>query len=122
MSEKGMILAKYTGLLCGVKVLQHQGDKVRVKVVDEKRPKWVDLSSGSYKLFNDTEEAIQWIEALNDESESHMREYFENGCLCILRDKTLEKAPACMSNEDAVKLYMDNCKCSRHPEHGPRKG
>ncbi|QIQ63942.1 hypothetical protein 18_00019 [Pseudomonas phage Epa18] len=63
MSEKGMILAKYTGLLCGVKVLQRQGDKVRVKVVDEKRPKWVDLASGSYKLFNNTDEAIQWIES-----------------------------------------------------------
>ncbi len=46
----------------------------------------------------------------------------ESGCLCILKDKTLQKAPAEMSNEDAVKLYMDNCKCSRHPEHGLRKG
>lgn len=57
-----------------------------------------------------------------DENEAQMRDYFESGCLCILKDKTLQKAPAEMSNEDAVKLYMDNCKCSRHPEHGLRKG
>ena len=54
--------------------------------------------------------------------EMKMRDYFESGCLCILKDKTLQKAPAEMSNEDAVKLYMDNCKCSRHPEYGLRKG
>lgn len=57
-----------------------------------------------------------------DENDAQMRDYFESGCLCILKDKTLQKAPAEMSNEDAVKLYMDNCKCSRHPEHGLRKG
>ncbi len=57
-----------------------------------------------------------------DENDAQMRDYFESGCLCILKDKTLQKAPAEMSNEDVVKLYMDNCKCSRHPEHGLRKG
>ena len=31
----------------------------------EKHPKWVDLSLGKHKLFEDTEEAIQWIEEQN---------------------------------------------------------
>lgn len=44
--------------------------------------------------------------------------YFEDGCLCLHKDK-LSKP----SNEvkDAEKYYLDNCKCSRHPESATRE-
>lgn len=58
-----MILAHYRGLLVGCKVLKERDNKVRVKVVDEKRPKWINLAEGKQKLFENTEEAIEWIES-----------------------------------------------------------
>jgi uncharacterized protein (DUF58 family) len=60
-----MILAHINGLLTVCKVLKRDGDRVRVKVVDEKRPKWVDLADGRRKLFDDTDAAIDWIEGGN---------------------------------------------------------
>ncbi|MNF74925.1 hypothetical protein D3C84_569720 [compost metagenome] len=60
-----MILAHYKGLLCVCKVLKEEGQKVYVKVLDEKRPKWVDLSMGRQKLFENTDDAIDWIEEQN---------------------------------------------------------
>lgn len=58
-----MILAHRCGLLTGCKVLKVDGERVRVKVVDEKRPKWVDLSERKQKLFADTDQAIEWVSA-----------------------------------------------------------
>lgn len=58
-----MILAHYSGLLVGCKVLEERGNKVRVKVNDEKRPKWIDLNEGKQKLFDNTNEAIEWIQS-----------------------------------------------------------
>lgn len=58
-----MILAHYRGLLTVCEVLQERGTEVRVKVVDEKRPKWINLAEGKQKLFENTEEAIEWIES-----------------------------------------------------------
>lgn len=57
-----MILAHINGLLTVCQVLQRDGDRVRVKVTDEKRPKWVDLADGRRKLFDDVDDAINWIE------------------------------------------------------------
>lgn len=65
MSEKGMILAHHRGLLTCCKVLERSGERVRVKVHDEKRPKWVDLSTGKQALFENTDQAIDWIESVN---------------------------------------------------------
>ncbi len=56
-----MILAHMNGLLTVCDVLKRDGDKVRVKVVDEKRPKWIDLSIGKQKLFHDADQACEWI-------------------------------------------------------------
>jgi hypothetical protein len=58
-----MILAHYRGLLVGCKVLQERGTEVRVKVNDEKRPKWINLAEGKQKLFDNVDEAIKWIES-----------------------------------------------------------
>lgn len=55
MSKK--ILAHHRGLLTCCQVLKEDGDRVYVKVVDEKHPKWVDLSLGKQKLFDDTDQA-----------------------------------------------------------------
>jgi hypothetical protein len=51
------------GLLTVCDVLKRDGEKVRVKVRDEKRPKWINLAMGKQKLFHDTDEACEWIEA-----------------------------------------------------------
>jgi hypothetical protein len=56
-----VILAHHKGLLTVCDVLKRDGEKVFVKVRDEKRPKWVDLASGKQKLFDGTDEAIEWI-------------------------------------------------------------
>lgn len=56
-----MILAHRSGLLTGCKVLKVDGERVFVKVVDEKRPKWVDLSERNQKLFSDADKAIDWV-------------------------------------------------------------
>lgn len=58
-----MILAHMNGLLTVCDVLKRDGEKVRVKVRDEKRPKWINLAMGKQKLFHDTDEACEWIEA-----------------------------------------------------------
>ncbi len=60
-----MILAHHRGLLTSCTVLKQEGDRVRVKVRDEKHPKWVDLSQGKQRLFDDTDQAIAWIEEQN---------------------------------------------------------
>lgn len=56
------ILAHRNGLLCGCKVLEVDGTRVRVHVTDERRPKWIDLAEGKQKLFDNTDEAILWVE------------------------------------------------------------
>lgn len=45
-----------------------------------------------------------------------MRKYFELGCLCIL-DGKLEKCSDEVTDDEAIKYYMEGCKCSRHPEY-----
>ena len=57
-----MILAHHRGLLTACEILDVKGSKVKVKVRDEKRAKWGDLSLGKQKLFDDTDQAIDWIE------------------------------------------------------------
>lgn len=59
------ILAHYRGLLTGCKVIYEEEDRAYVKVVDEKRPKWVTLTDGKRKLFDNTDDAIDWIESFN---------------------------------------------------------
>lgn len=46
-----------------------------------------------------------------------LREYFEVGCLCILRGE-VQKLGEEFSDEEAVEIYGKECKCSRHPEYG----
>ena len=59
-----MILAHMNGLLTVCDVLKRDGEKVRVKVHDEKRPKWIDLSIDKQKLFNNTDQACEWIDSI----------------------------------------------------------
>lgn len=56
-----MILAKSTGLMCIAKVLREEPTRLYIKVLDEKRPKWIPRESESIKLFNSTDEAMEWI-------------------------------------------------------------
>lgn len=42
------------------------------------------------------------------------RKYFEDGCACIHRAKSLKPCPASMSDAEAVAFYEQNCKCSRN--------
>lgn len=45
-----------------------------------------------------------------------MRDYFETGCLCIVRNAVIavdKNEP----DEAAVKRYMADCVCSRHPDY-----
>lgn len=47
------------------------------------------------------------------------RDYFEDGCLCILRNATIAMDKS-ESDEAAVARYMAECVCSRHPELGAK--
>ncbi len=60
-----MILAHVNGLLTVCNVLKRDGEKVRVKVSDEKRAKWIDLSLGKHKLFDHVDDACAWVDAEN---------------------------------------------------------
>lgn len=42
------------------------------------------------------------------------REYFEEGCACIHRAKTLQPCPTNMPDSEAVAFYEQRCKCSRN--------
>lgn len=42
------------------------------------------------------------------------REYFEGGCACIHRAKTLQPCPTNMADSEAVAFYEQHCKCSRN--------
>ena len=46
-----------------------------------------------------------------------LREYFENGCMCILTEK-IEKCN--YLDDKAEDYYLKNCHCSRHPESSTR--
>lgn len=63
-----MILAHQNGLLTVCDVLKRDGEKVRVKVHDEKRPKWINLAIGKQKLFHGTDEACEWIYSFHPEA------------------------------------------------------
>lgn len=56
-----MILAHCKGLLTVCTILKRDGEKVYLKVRDEKRPKWIDLSLGKHKLFHNADEAFDWV-------------------------------------------------------------
>jgi hypothetical protein len=45
------------------------------------------------------------------------REYFDEGCLCVLSGK-IETAKT--NDDNALQFYLDNCTCSRHPESSTR--
>lgn len=62
-ATENRILAHRGGLLTVCSVLKREDQRVFVKVHDEKRAKWVDLSSGKHKLFDTAELACEWIEA-----------------------------------------------------------
>lgn len=40
------------------------------------------------------------------------REYFEEGCACINKTKTLQPCPTNMSDSEAVEFYEKHCECS----------
>lgn len=42
------------------------------------------------------------------------REYFEEGCACIHKAKTLQPCPTNMPDSEAVTFYEQHCKCSRN--------
>lgn len=42
------------------------------------------------------------------------RAYFEEGCACIHRAKTLQPCPTNMSDQDAVAFYEQHCTCTRN--------
>ncbi len=41
------------------------------------------------------------------------RQYFEEGCLCILEAKTISPCKPDTPDEEAVAFYESNCTCSR---------
>lgn len=53
--------------------------------------------------------------AEDKEKERYMfvRQYFEDGCLCI-REGTIEKRTAEESSQSAAELYEKNCVCTRN--------
>ena len=42
------------------------------------------------------------------------RIYFEQGCACINKYRTMQACPAEMSDDEAVEYYEENCDCSRN--------
>jgi hypothetical protein len=42
------------------------------------------------------------------------RIYFEQGCDCIHKFKTMKVCPSEMSDEEAVKYYEQHCDCDRN--------
>lgn len=45
------------------------------------------------------------------------REYFEQGCLCVLSGKIETAKP---DDDNAFQYYLEHCTCSRHPESATR--
>jgi hypothetical protein len=46
-------------------------------------------------------------------NEKHIREYFEQGCLCLIRGE-LQKVDSCIDDSEANVFYERNCSCSRN--------
>jgi len=65
-------------------------------------------------MSEESTQSLKEVRKYNDGTQ--MREYFEQGCLCIVYGDL--EVQIGMSNWDAVEYYMDNCNCSRHPESG----
>jgi len=69
---------------------------------------WVDRGSESDRAWQATLRD-------SDENSTQARAYFECGCLCIIEGKV--EVRRYESNARAVKRYMAECACSRHPEY-----
>lgn len=59
-------------------------------------------------------EATESLEHTEQERLKLNRKYFEDGCSCIHKLKTLQPCPTNMSDADAVAFYEQKCKCSRN--------
>jgi hypothetical protein len=46
-------------------------------------------------------------------NEKHVREYFENGCVCLMWGE-LQKVDSTVNDSEASAFYEQNCKCSRN--------
>ncbi len=56
----------------------------------------------------------QHSQQVEEQRLSQNREYFESGCACIHREKTMELCPTNTPDTEAVAFYEQNCKCSRN--------
>lgn len=88
-----------------VKMQTATGEEVAVKLVE-------GAGSGRGKSF--LPEVAQSIEQVEQERLRLNREYFEEGCACIHRAKTLQPCPTNMPDSEAVAFYEKNCNCSRN--------
>ncbi|MBF3053170.1 hypothetical protein HKW90_01945 [Pseudomonas aeruginosa] len=81
-----------------------KGEKLTVKLAE-------GAGFGKGKSFLPEGQSIEQIEL---ERLKQNRKYFEDGCSCIHRLKTLQPCPTNMSDADAVAFYEQKCKCSRN--------
>jgi hypothetical protein len=80
-------------------------------LVSNGRPlwKWVDRHSA-----DDTQWA--WTSRNAKKSDTDLREYMEQGCLCLIEGRI--KIDPRETNRAAAARYLNQCTCSRHPDHG----
>ena len=71
--------------------------------------KWVDRHSSDDTAWADTCQKAK-------KHHTDVREYMEQGCLCIIEGRIAIKPLE--SNKAAADRYLANCTCSRHPDHG----
>ncbi|HBN9243703.1 TPA: hypothetical protein NQI75_005353 [Pseudomonas aeruginosa] len=88
-----------------VKMKTATGEEVTVKLAE-------GAGSGKGKSF--LPEVAKSIEQAEQERLRLNREYFEEGCGCIHKAKTLQPCPTNMPDSEAVAFYEQNCKCSRN--------
>lgn len=88
-----------------VKMITSTGEEVTVKLAE-------GAGSGKGKSF--LPEVAHSIELSEQERLRLIREYFEEGCACIHRIKTLQRCPTNMPDTEAVAFYEKNCKCPRN--------
>jgi hypothetical protein len=81
---------------------------------NEPLPMLTPLDFGHGSIGRISETAVQIERQEENERLRLTREYFEDGCACIHRAKTLQPCPTNMADADAVAFYEQHCKCSRN--------
>lgn len=65
--SNGVIVTHHKGMMHAAKVLERLPDMTKVLIDGNKHPKWIEHDDPTWKITDTTDEAIEWIDSLNED-------------------------------------------------------